>query len=216
VKKVWLVLLFIAIGLISYAQKISDAYFDEREKYWTTTFKAYTDKYRSQQDSFLTAPLDRLIKNGGRNETEFLKYLFLKYQEVTNKNLDTVAKLYFLKKKSSFSHDFVVWNRKDTIFIQLNGTVMPEQNIFSDKEITPFNNQKNANKSYLSTAMNLISKTNEQELDEAIKEKRHNKDGSVRLILHGSTFEAYIFKKTMNEYKVKYYLFTDLAFPSKS
>ncbi len=69
-------MLLIAIGFISYAQKISDAYFNEREKYWTTTYKAYIDKNRKQQDSLLNAYQDNFIKNGGRNETEFLKYLF--------------------------------------------------------------------------------------------------------------------------------------------
>lgn len=63
--------------------------------------------------------------------------------------------------------------------------------------------------------MNLISNTNEQDLDEVIKEKTHNKNGDLRLILDGSRYEAYIFKKTMNEYKVKYYFFNDLAFPPK-
>ena len=61
-------MLLIAIGFISYAQKISDAYFNEREKYWTTTYKAYIDKNRKQQDSLLNAYQDNFIKNGGRND----------------------------------------------------------------------------------------------------------------------------------------------------
>lgn len=198
----------------AYAQKISDAYFLEAEKHWSISYKAYIDKQR-EEHSIVSPSSDSLVKNGARNETNFLLHLFSKHKELTNKNLDNATLLYVLKKSQHSFCDYVVWNQTDTIYIHLASRLAAAQNTLPTENIKPFNHLENRQKTYLLKAMDLVSKTNEQDFEEALNGPKPNKPGVITLILDSSTYDVFKFEKQTSKYKVSRFQFNDHAFQTK-
>lgn len=207
-----LIFCFLILSQYASAQKISDAYFIERDYYWKVIFKNYSEKSLNITEKKILKRLDMLIKKGGKNEALIFEHLLKAYQKKTDKNLNYANTLYFLEKKTQSSSDFVIWNEKDTLYCKPKDVSASSIKNLSSVKIDNFNSTENKQKSYMASVMSLIAKTEEANLEKAFEDKTKNKDGTIRIVLDGSTFTLYTFKKMEGEYLVKKYTVSNPRF----